>query len=88
MDSKKPTTTAPAPDPKRTEDEATKIGRIVRAFLRIERDRDADLADAPKSINERAAKRLSVAADGNPPHVVAAARAAVEAMRPKETGEA
>ena len=71
----------PKPEPKREMDDATRIGRLVRTIQRIEKERDAELEDAPQSIHARARKRLHKAADGYPPHLVNAAWAAVEAMR-------
>ncbi|HEY3495954.1 MAG TPA: hypothetical protein VGK73_14750 [Polyangiaceae bacterium] len=71
------------PDPKREMDDATRIGRLVRTIQRIEKERDAELADAPQSIHARAASRLAKAYEGVPAHIVNAAVAAVEAMRPK-----
>ncbi|HEY3495496.1 MAG TPA: hypothetical protein VGK73_12455 [Polyangiaceae bacterium] len=77
----------PKPEPKREMDDATRIGRLVRTIQRIEKERDAELADAPQSIHARAANRLAKAYEGVPAHIVSAAVAAVEAMKPKALSE-
>ncbi len=78
----------PKPEPKREMDDATRVGRLVRTIQRIEKERDEELADAPQSIHARAANRLAKAYEGVPAHIVNAAVAAVDAMRPKpETPE-
>ncbi|HEY3495253.1 MAG TPA: hypothetical protein VGK73_11230 [Polyangiaceae bacterium] len=74
-------------EPKREMDDATRIGRLVRTIQRIEKERDAELADAPQSIHARAANRLAKAYEGVPAHIVNAAVAAVDAMKPKAPSE-